>query len=372
MRSSERDAYLAALLGKDHVTTQVVSTNPRARTQAYSDDTLHRAYDALKAIGHGQMPGLVGYGNPSNAPIWAFRSMLDATGPAASAETRQQMYKELTDTKSAHPGFVDLSQGVLDSLLDMRDKGYEQAQRYNSRLSKGSQYPEAVFAKEYIASASRNQDSPAFIREAARQKSNEDLVWNVIGLLPVDRIAILGVKGVGLAGRYLLKSLRGAKGAESARIGWGFGSAENHIYSSMEPLNSLFPELEGVNPHYVEGAGPGVNTNCVASTNAATARLTGEDPHAMASPSRGYQTPDGLLPSVPFGLRKRDYSVSQVIEEMKKMGDGALGVVVIDQGGPVLHAINVVNRGGEVFFIDTQIGKIVVLRPDLKLRLGVR
>ncbi|WP_322925074.1 hypothetical protein [Paenibacillus campi] len=35
------------------------------------------------------------------------------------------------------------------------------------------------------------------------------------------------------------------------------GSAYDHVYTSTTPLDDLFPELKGVNPHYVEGAGPG-------------------------------------------------------------------------------------------------------------------
>jgi len=38
----------------------------------------------------------------------------------------------------------------------------------------------------------------------------------------------------------------------------------------------------------------------------------------------------------------------------------------------LLHVVNVVNKGGQVYFIDSQIGKIVTLRSDLTLELGVR
>jgi|GEM_PF-4072816 len=136
------------------------------------------------------MPGLVGW-NPNNAPIWAFRSMLDATGPAASPETRQQMYKALTDSKSAHPGFVDLTQGVLDSMTDIQGKLHQEAEKYQGVMS-----PVDWYVKSHIDSRLRDDDAPAFFREAARHDRNVDLALSLAGLIPVGRVA-------GAAGKFL-------------------------------------------------------------------------------------------------------------------------------------------------------------------------
>ncbi|THF73947.1 toxin glutamine deamidase domain-containing protein [Cohnella fermenti] len=152
--------------------------------------------------------------------------------------------------------------------------------------------------------------------------------------------------------------------------GKGVGSAYDHVYTSTKLLDDIFPELKGINPHYVDGAGPGVNTNCVSCANAATARLIGDDVFAVAQASKGYGGRNDLLYSAPFGTQK-NLSVSDVSKQLLEAGDGANGIVIIHQGS-VEHVINVVNRNGEIYYIDTQIGKIVELHPTLKLELGVR
>jgi hypothetical protein len=78
---------------------------------------------------------------------------------------------------------------------------------------------------------------------------------------------------------------------------------------------------------------------------------------------------DALLPSTPFGLQPPT-SVAAVTQEMAVAGDGAVGVVLIKQPNGVSHVINVVNRDGEVYYLDTQMGKIVTLNPSMPVRLG--
>jgi hypothetical protein len=134
-------------------------------------------------------------------------------------------------------------------------------------------------------------------------------------------------------------------------------------------MSEVFPELNGVNPFYVENAGPGVNTNCVSCTNAVQARLTGQDANAVASPSNGYANLNGLLPSAPFGFGAPTTPAS-VVTEMLQAGDGAVRPLVISQPGGVSHVINAINSGGQVYFVDSQIGKIVTLQPNLSVRLG--
>ena len=180
-----------------------------------------------------------------------------------------------------------------------------------------------------------------------------------------------GVAGAGVAVTALTgeTAAGGATGAaansdEIARA----GSAADSIYTSMRPMETVFPELKGVNPHYVQDAGLGVNTNCVSCANAAQARLTGADPAAVASPSSGYSVGNDLLPSAPYGLQG-ETSVATVAQQMATAGDGAVGVVVIKQSG-IDHVINVANRGGTVYFIDAQMGKVVTLKPSLTVKLG--
>ena len=148
------------------------------------------------------------------------------------------------------------------------------------------------------------------------------------------------------------------------------GSAADGIYSSVTPMQAGFPELDGVDSQYVPGALRGVNTNCVSCVNAATQRLLGADPNTTASIT-GYQGYNDLLPSYPFGMLPDEMSPAAVEQKMLEYGDGTLGVVSIHQGG-VFHVINVVNRGGKVYFIDAQMGAVVTLRPDAVLDFGRR
>jgi filamentous hemagglutinin len=74
------------------------------------------------------------------------------------------------------------------------------------------------------------------------------------------------------------------------------------------------------------------------------------------------------LISAPFGFTD-DLIVEQVKEKMIEYGSGESRVVVIQQGG-IQHVINVVNKDGEIYFIDSQIGKVVELDPNLTLDLG--
>ena len=83
------------------------------------------------------------------------------------------------------------------------------------------------------------------------------------------------------AGNLIFATYRGLGALRAFRAaGMRVGSAADGIYSSVTPMQAGFPELDGVNPHYVPGAPRGVNTNCVSCVNAATQRLTGADPNA--------------------------------------------------------------------------------------------
>ncbi len=149
------------------------------------------------------------------------------------------------------------------------------------------------------------------------------------------------------------------------------GSAVDGIYGNTRPMTDEFPELAGVNPHYVDGAGPGVNTHCVSCVNATVERLTGRNPDAVAGPANGDGTPNDLLPSAPFGFRSPT-NPANVTNELVAQGDGAVAVVRIQQAGPVEHVIVGVNRGGTVHYIDPQLGSIVDLQPNLTVIPGYR
>ena len=76
-----------------------------------------------------------------------------------------------------------------------------------------------------------------------------------------------------------------------------------------------------------------------------------------------------MLPSAPFGFGGVT-SPASVISEMQTAGNGAARPLIILQTGNVQHVINVVNRDGQVYFIDSQIGKVITLEPNISVRLG--
>lgn len=108
------------------------------------------------------------------------------------------------------------------------------------------------------------------------------------------------------------------------------------------------------------------------STADETERLTGKNLKAIADKTEKYAVPNELLPSMPFGYKHGIETPEQAIAAMKSAGDGATGAVVIKQPSGVSHAISVVNRNGEVYFIDAQIGQVVKLNPNLNIQLGIR
>lgn len=112
----------------------------------------------------------------------------------------------------------------------------------------------------------------------------------------------------------------------------------------------------------------GVNTNCVSCANAAQQRLTGVDPSAVSNPSKGYGSPNDLLPSAPMGLGSWT-SVDSATAELLARGEGATTPVVIKQGA-IDHVITGTVRNGQVYLIDGQMGKIVTLQPGTTVRIG--
>ena len=92
-----------------------------------------------------------------------------------------------------------------------------------------------------------------------------------------------------------------------------------------------------INPHYVEGAGAGVNINCTSCANAVQGRLRGVDPHAVATKASGYGTENSLLPSAPFGFGAPT-TVDRVRVEMLARGEGATHPLIIQQAGGEIEA----------------------------------
>ncbi|MBB5574991.1 MULTISPECIES: hypothetical protein [Rhizobium] len=94
------------------------------------------------------------------------------------------------------------------------------------------------------------------------------------------------------------------------------------------------------------------------------ARLAG-DADAVATPGVAQ---DAWFLNV-FGLRK-PATVDEAVAKIIKY-DEPYGAVVIDQGPDVArHVVGFINQGGNVIFVDPQMGKIVTLKPTLKVEVG--
>ncbi|WP_416235516.1 toxin glutamine deamidase domain-containing protein [Paenibacillus campi] len=76
-----------------------------------------------------------------------------------------------------------------------------------------------------------------------------------------------------------------------------------------------------------------------------------------------------LAPAAPWGFHNEDLDVNTVKEIMREAGDGFATALILNQGS-IKHVINVVNKNGEIYFIDTQMGKIVELNSNVKLDVG--
>lgn len=59
----------------------------------------------------------------------------------------------------------------------------------------------------------------------------------------------------------------------------------------------------------------------------------------------------------------------QVFQNTVKVEDGFATALILNQGS-IEHVINAINKNGEIYFVDTQIGKIVELNSNIKLTLG--
>ncbi len=209
-------------------------------------------------------------------------------------------------------------------------------------------------AKSFVGLLRNGAGREAIAVEGAAIRNSRTVEVNKEGVASGN---LFGSKGMGVT----------VQGNSAARYE-GVGSAVDNIYSNMRPLADDFPELVGVNPHYVENAAAGVNTNCISCVNAAQKRLTGQSAEAVAEKTK-YGNRNDLLPSAPFGFGSTT-TPSAVIEEMLAAGNGAARPLIIEQPGAVQHVINVVNRNGKIYFIDSQMEKIVTLRPNLPVILG--
>ncbi|WP_172822937.1 hemagglutinin repeat-containing protein [Granulibacter bethesdensis] len=183
---------------------------------------------------------------------------------------------------------------------------------------------------------------------------------NYFGLIVHDIIATAPELGGSPTAPTLLASAIAA--AKTSLVASRVGSALPEIYTSAEPMESEFPQLIGVNPHYSVG---GRNNNCTSCANAVYERLTGKNSAAVA---------DNLGRGSELDLDAANFSkpatVSEVSHYMRGLKSGQSRLIIILQPGDTHHAIVATNLNGKVYFIDGQSGLVVNLNSEVKLRVG--
>ncbi|MQA06330.1 MAG: hypothetical protein GEV07_27640 [Streptosporangiales bacterium] len=126
-----------------------------------------------------------------------------------------------------------------------------------------------------------------------------------------------------------------------------------------------FREVLGVNADRFNRGVPGHNTNCLDSAKATDMTLdTGIT--TVAKPSQ-VSSPRDLVQH--YGRPLEDVgSYGEVIHRMQNAGDGARGIVLGTRDGMPGHAFNVVNKNGEIYFIDGQTGQLAYLEDFASMK----
>ncbi|MFD7920754.1 toxin glutamine deamidase domain-containing protein [Streptomyces sp. NPDC059740] len=149
--------------------------------------------------------------------------------------------------------------------------------------------------------------------------------------------------GTGVAERALGGRASAFDGVGNVRWGEGGGGTTLLGDTYRTPITTDLPKL--INP------GGGM-TNCRACTISVDRTLSGAPASALPTLSRGsLATIEKNFPGRSFHPR----SFSWIVRDMKNAGDGARGIVFGNDkyGG---HVFNVINRSGDVIFLDGQIG----------------
>ncbi|NPU94665.1 MAG: hypothetical protein HPY82_22360 [Gammaproteobacteria bacterium] len=170
--------------------------------------------------------------------------------------------------------------------------------------------------------------------------------------------------------QYSFDERRKLGGTEQEWVEESFiGSAVNGVYSSSRSMDAEFPELVGINPHWVPDGGPGVNTNCMSVAICVYKTLNG-DP--QVAEQTGYAGRNALLPYQ--GMGGTEYVLPDLLSFVANAPDGHVGFVEIfvgatpDGRNTLWHVINAIKRDGELYFVDAQRGEIVEISPDRDLK----
>jgi len=157
-------------------------------TMLLSQETLRKAREAFLAIGNGNLPDLIGFSNNHKEDkSLAYQSLLDAVGEHVSDATKLVMYRQLYDNNNQYAGFVDLSQGIDESIAHylpeakkyaaLRNNAIAQAAHASlpfspldkiTSLFKTGEEKQEEYIESYLSLIKLKSDAPAFMRKDAR------------------------------------------------------------------------------------------------------------------------------------------------------------------------------------------------------------
>lgn len=262
---------LIALLGKNNVQSEWAKYPGYPHTMFLSQETLRKAREAFLAIGNGNLPDLIGFSNNHKEDkSLAYQSLLDAVGEHVSDATKLVMYRQLSDNKNPYAGFVDLSQGIDESIAHYLPEAKKYADRLNEDLKNSAQFSpfgayvspfeteeERVqgYVESYLSSMKLKSDAPAFMRKDARI----DLGLTVASIIPVEggiAIAIRLTRGARYAPKTIIKRL--PKGSEPDNDLYSLGypiptrvkpGNKTHLFNSYKTIKDV-PEFYRLEPRF--------------------------------------------------------------------------------------------------------------------------
>jgi len=129
-------------------------------------------------------------------------------------------------------------------------------------------------------------------------------------------------------------------------------------------------DYKAVNLHYSEGGA--YKSNCVSCTIAYEFRRRGYDVEALAKGgTQNSEWLNGFEGAVFMRPSARATSVAETAKDIsdtvRKWGEGSRGIVLVKWSGESRgHAISVENVGGNVYFIDPQVGERIGIETVLK------
>ncbi len=255
---------LIALLGKNNVQSEWVKYPGYPHTMFLSQETLRKAQQAFLAIGNGKLPDLIGFSNNAKEDkSLAYQSLLDAVGEHVSDATKLAMYRQLSDNKNQYAGFVDLSQGVEESIDSFLEQATDEAAKnYYRKLKSGGHSPRVSKQQSINSSISTSMlgnklsnAAPAFIRKNSRI----ELGLNIASIIPVEggiAIAIRLTRGARYAPKTIIKRL--PKGSEPDNDLYSLGypiptrvkpGNKTHLFNSYKTIKDV-PEFYRLEPRF--------------------------------------------------------------------------------------------------------------------------